>query len=101
MVHDIHQGVAPAAAHEVEEKNLAKATAGIDSLIAQEPFQAEWDSLHKHRDPEWFRDKPDLIYFDFEFQEVITPEHEQKRFATVYDWAARNKREAPSERSCS
>jgi alpha-L-fucosidase len=37
--------------------------------------------------------KPDLIYFDFEFREVITPEYQQKLFATAYDWAARNKRE--------
>lgn len=36
--------------------------------------------------------KPDLIYFDFEFHAVITPEYEQKLFATAYDWAARNKR---------
>jgi alpha-L-fucosidase len=37
--------------------------------------------------------QPDLIYFDFEFKEVITPEYEQKLFATAYDWAARNHRE--------
>ena len=37
--------------------------------------------------------QPDLIYFDFEFKEVITPEYEQRLFATAYDWAARNHRE--------
>lgn len=37
--------------------------------------------------------KPDLIYFDFEFYEVITPEYQKKLFAAAYDWAARNQRE--------
>lgn len=37
--------------------------------------------------------KPDLIYFDFEFKAVITPEYEQKLFATAYNWAARNNRQ--------
>jgi len=37
------------------------------------------------------RYQPDLIYFDFEFSAVITPEYEQKLFATAYDWAAKNR----------
>ncbi len=36
--------------------------------------------------------QPDLIWFDFEFFAVITPEYEQKLFATAYDWAAQNGR---------
>jgi alpha-L-fucosidase len=36
--------------------------------------------------------QPDLIWFDFEFFAVITPEYEQKLFATTYDWAAQNNR---------
>ena len=36
---------------------------------------------------------PDLIYFDFEFYEVITPEYDQKLFAMAYDWASRNGRQ--------
>ena len=38
------------------------------------------------------RYEPDLIYFDFEFFDVITPEYQQKLFATAYDWAAKNHR---------
>jgi alpha-L-fucosidase len=37
--------------------------------------------------------QPDLIYFDFEFYEVITAEYQQRLFAMAYDWAARNRRE--------
>lgn len=37
--------------------------------------------------------QPDLIYFDFEFKQVIPPEYERKLFATAYDWAARNHRQ--------
>ncbi|MGH9396939.1 MAG: alpha-L-fucosidase [Terriglobia bacterium] len=37
--------------------------------------------------------RPDLIYFDFGFGKVITPEYQQKLFATAYDWAARHDRE--------
>ncbi len=36
--------------------------------------------------------QPDLIWFDFEFFAVITPEYQQKLFATAYDWAAQNHR---------
>lgn len=36
---------------------------------------------------------PDLIYFDFEFYEVITPEYDQKLFAMAYDWAAKHGRQ--------
>jgi alpha-L-fucosidase len=36
--------------------------------------------------------QPDLIWFDFEFFAVITPEYEQKLFAAAYDWAAQNNR---------
>ena len=36
--------------------------------------------------------KPDLIYFDFEFYEVIAPEYQMKLFATAYDWAEQNGR---------
>jgi alpha-L-fucosidase len=53
-------------------------------------FQETWlakvyEVLEKYR--------PDLIYFDFEFKKLITPEYEKKLFATAYDWAAKNHRE--------
>ena len=38
------------------------------------------------------RYQPELIYFDFEFFEVITPEYQQRLFATAYNWAAKNHR---------
>lgn len=55
----------------------------------------------KHFEDKWLAEvyevlekyKPDLIYFDFEFKAVITPEYEQKLLATAYDWAARNGRQ--------
>ena len=59
---NIYQGVSPAAARGLEEKNLAKSKAGIDSLIAHGPFQASWASRHTHHDPEWFRDAKFGIY---------------------------------------
>jgi len=36
------------------------------------------------------RYEPDLIYFDFEFFAVITPEYQQRLFAAAYDWAEKN-----------
>lgn len=36
--------------------------------------------------------QPDLIWFDFEFFEVIKPEYQQKLFAATYNWAEKNKR---------
>ena len=55
----------------------------------------------KHFEDRWLAEvyevlnlyQPDLIYFDFEFFEVITPEYQQKLFATAYDWAAKNGRQ--------
>ena len=38
------------------------------------------------------RYSPDLIWFDFEFFEVIQPEFQRKLFADAYDWAAQNNR---------
>ena len=61
-VRNIYQGMAPAAAHAMEERNLAGTTAAIDSLISGGPFQADWASLHTHTDPEWFRDAKFGIY---------------------------------------
>jgi alpha-L-fucosidase len=54
----------------------------------------------KHFQDRWLADvyevlnryQPELIYFDFEFTAVITPEYQQKLFATAYDWAAKNGR---------
>ncbi len=37
--------------------------------------------------------QPDLIYFDFEFSAVITPEYQQKLFAAAYNWASQHGRE--------
>jgi alpha-L-fucosidase len=39
------------------------------------------------------RYSPDLIYFDFEFYEVISPEYQKRLFATAYNWAAQNRRQ--------
>lgn len=36
--------------------------------------------------------QPDLIWFDFEFFAVITPEYEQKLFADAYNWAQQSGR---------
>ena len=38
------------------------------------------------------RYQPELIYFDFEFFAVITPEYQQRLFATAYNWAVKNHR---------
>jgi len=38
--------------------------------------------------------QPDLIWFDFELMEVITPEYQQRMFADYYNWAATNHRES-------
>ncbi|SPE33854.1 Alpha-L-fucosidase (fragment) [Acidobacteriia bacterium SbA2] len=59
---NIYEGLSPAAARELEEKNLAATTAKVDSLIAHGPFQANWASLDTHHDPEWFRDAKFGIY---------------------------------------
>ena len=32
--------------------------------------------------------EPDMIWFDFELKEVITPEYQQRMFADYYNWAA-------------
>ena len=37
--------------------------------------------------------QPDLIWFDFELNAVITPEYQRRMFASVYNWAAVNHRE--------
>ena len=37
--------------------------------------------------------RPDLIYFDFGFNKVLSPEYQQKMFAMAYDWAAAHHRE--------
>ena len=61
-VHNIYQGLSPAAARTIEEKNLGETTAEIDALVARGPFRADWASLHEHHDPEWFRDAKFGIY---------------------------------------
>lgn len=38
--------------------------------------------------------RPDLIWFDFELNEVITPEYQRKMFADYYNWAAANHMES-------
>lgn len=53
-------------------------------------FQDRWlamvsEVLHQYQ--------PDLIWFDFELERVITPEYQQKMFALTYDWAAQSHRE--------
>ena len=53
-------------------------------------FQDQWlaevhEVLEKYQ--------PDLIYFDFEFTAVITPEYQQRLFAAAYNWADQNQRD--------
>jgi alpha-L-fucosidase len=38
--------------------------------------------------------EPDMIWFDFELKEVITPEYQQRMFADYYNWAAAHGRES-------
>lgn len=38
--------------------------------------------------------EPDLIWFDFELNEVITPEHQRLMFADYYNWAAAHGKES-------
>ena len=52
-------------------------------------FQDRWLALVYE---ELERYQPELIYFDFEFYEVLTPEFQQRLFATAYNWAAKNHR---------
>jgi len=59
---NVFQGLSPSATRALEEKNLTMTTAKIDALIAQGPFQANWASLHTHRDPAWFHDAKFGIY---------------------------------------
>ena len=40
-----------------------------------------------------FQYQPDLIWFDFELNTVITPEYQQRMFASTYNWAAGQRRE--------
>ena len=36
--------------------------------------------------------QPDMIWFDFELDAVITPEYQRRMFADYYNWAERNHR---------
>jgi alpha-L-fucosidase len=38
--------------------------------------------------------QPDMIWFDFELHEVITPEYQQRMFADYYNWAAAQGKES-------
>ncbi|MGO8927012.1 MAG: alpha-L-fucosidase [Limisphaerales bacterium] len=38
--------------------------------------------------------EPDMIWFDFELREVITPEYQQRMFADYYNWAATHGKES-------
>lgn len=40
-----------------------------------------------------YRYQPDLIWYDFELEAVITPEHQQRMFAATYNWADGQRRE--------
>lgn len=55
-------GLDVAKAKSLEERNLTKYTQEIDALIAAGPFRPDWDSLHEHKDAEWFRDAKFGIY---------------------------------------
>lgn len=59
---NVFEGVSPAAAHRIERRNVGKLTSEIDALIKQGPFRPDWESLHLHSDPEWFRDAKFGIY---------------------------------------
>ena len=68
-----------------------------------------YTAAHKHTDPpseeflaQWLgmvnevveKYQPDMIWFDFELEQVITREYQQKMFADYYNWAAVNHRES-------
>jgi len=38
--------------------------------------------------------QPDMIWFDFELHQVITPEYQQRMFADYYNWAAEHGKES-------
>ncbi len=38
--------------------------------------------------------EPDMIWFDFELHEVITPDYQKRMFADYYNWAASNGKES-------
>jgi alpha-L-fucosidase len=38
--------------------------------------------------------QPDMIWFDFELDAVISPEYQRRMFADYYNWAAKNQRES-------
>src|SRR5579859_3894895 len=59
---NVFQGLSSSPTRALEEQNLAHTTAKLDALIAQGPFQANWASLHTHRDPAWFHDAKFGIY---------------------------------------
>lgn len=40
-----------------------------------------------------YRYQPDLIWFDFELEAVITPEYQRRMFAATYNWAEAQRRE--------
>lgn len=55
-------GLTPQQALALEQKNLTRMTAQIDAVIEAGPFKPDWESLHAHQDPEWFRDAKFGIY---------------------------------------
>ena len=82
------------------EPSFAYDGANPDNSDLYTEFHAVKAPPSKHFQDRWLaevyevltRYTPDLIYFDFEFYEVITPEYQKKLFATAYNWAARNQR---------
>ena len=55
-------GMTAAKAMALEQRNLDKYSAEIDNILASGPFWPDWDSLHAHKDAEWFRDAKFGIY---------------------------------------
>lgn len=54
-------------------------------------FQEQWlamtmEVVHKY--------EPDMIWFDFELKQVITPEYQRRMFADYYNWAAARGKES-------
>lgn len=54
------------------QTSLDKSTETIDQLIKEGSFKANWESLKKHTDPEWFRDAKFGVYTHWSPQTVGT-----------------------------
>jgi alpha-L-fucosidase len=74
---------------------------GKNPLLYTEPHAAKAPPSKRFQD-QWLamvmevvqKYEPDMIWFDFELNEVITPEYQRLMFADYYNWAATNHTES-------